>query len=299
VVAALSYFGKYDWKIDLFSHGRWHYALIACILLPILLIRRRIRFAGLLAAFILWNVKILLYPAAPLAAMPGQSMDPPGRRLRLANFNVYEGNKSYDSTLGWLREVKPDVAVLTEFTSPLQDGMQSLQAGLPHHAGSPDPGANGIAIYSRYRILRSETLHLGHVRRMLLTTVIDVDKREITLFAVHPLPPTSRFAAHERDAYLSELGRMVQRTQGPVIVAGDLNATPWSHAFNELLAADLTVSHFTPTWPAGWGPLGMPIDHVLSRGVRIAELRAGPALGSDHLPVFAEIVIAEPPGRSR
>jgi endonuclease/exonuclease/phosphatase (EEP) superfamily protein YafD len=76
-----------------------------------------------------------------------------------------------------------------------------------------------------------------------------------------------------------------------------MNATPWSHTFQELLSAGLTVPHFTPTWPSGWGRLGIPIDHVLGRGVRITELRAGPALGSDHLPVLAEIVIADPPGR--
>jgi endonuclease/exonuclease/phosphatase (EEP) superfamily protein YafD len=296
VVAALSYFGKYDWRIDLFSHLRWHYALMACILLPILLIRRRIRFAALLAAYIIWNANILLYPVASLAAMPGWSTVQPGRHLRLANFNVLCSNASYDPTVNWLRKVEPDLAVLTEFTSPLQEAMESL-ATLPHHTGSPDPEGNGIAIYSRYKILRSETLYLGQAHRMLLTAVIDVDGREVTLFAVHPFPPTSQFAAHERDAYLSELGRTVRRTQGPVIVAGDMNATPWSHAFQELLSASLTLPHFTPTWQAGWGRLGIPIDHVLGRGVRITELRAGPLLGSDHLPVLAEIVIADPPGR--
>ena len=147
VFAALSYFGRYDWRIDLLSHGRWHYLLIACILLPILLIRRWIRFAGLLGGFIIWNARILLYPAAPLATMLGRSMDQTGRHLRLANFNVYCRNESSDSTVNWLREVQPDLVVLTEFTSPFRDGMQSLQAGLPHYSGSPDPEGNGIEIY--------------------------------------------------------------------------------------------------------------------------------------------------------
>jgi endonuclease/exonuclease/phosphatase (EEP) superfamily protein YafD len=35
------------------------------------------------------------------------------------------------------------------------------------------------------------------------------------------------------------------------------------------------------------GPLGIPIDHVLGSGIRLADLQALPSIGSDHRPLKA------------
>jgi hypothetical protein len=35
------------------------------------------------------------------------------------------------------------------------------------------------------------------------------------------------------------------------------------------------------------GPFGIPIDHVLVGGIRLADLRALPSIGSDHRPLKA------------
>jgi len=47
---------------------------------------------------------------------------------------------------------------------------------------------------------------------------------------------------------------------------------------------------FQPTWFAPTGLPFIPIDHLLtSRNVCVLERKIGPAIGSDHLPVFARI----------
>jgi endonuclease/exonuclease/phosphatase (EEP) superfamily protein YafD len=96
---------------------------------------------------------------------------------------------------------------------------------------------------------------------------------------------------HERQ--MEALARFVGRIDGPVVVAGGLNASPWSASFRRLRAAAglSPAAVLMPTWPA-W-PVVLPqvaLDHVLvSPDVAVLEAGTGPAVGSDHLPVWALI----------
>ena len=83
----------------------------------------------------------------------------------------------------------------------------------------------------------------------------------------------------------------------PVIVAGDLNTTPWSHGFQRLIRPrglrDSAVGHgVQTTWNARrWVPR-IPIDHVVvSPEVRVVARRVGPDVGSDHLPIEATLAV--------
>jgi endonuclease/exonuclease/phosphatase (EEP) superfamily protein YafD len=80
---------------------------------------------------------------------------------------------------------------------------------------------------------------------------------------------------------------------------GDLNTTPWGHAFRALvLDSGLRDSSrgfgFQWSWPASFWPLGIPIDHALvSDGVNVLDRRMGPSIGSDHLPLVVDIQLTE------
>ena len=81
------------------------------------------------------------------------------------------------------------------------------------------------------------------------------------------------------------------------LVLGDCNATPWNHTFVQLLASTglqlATVGGWRATWTTSlpW-PLRIPIDHILcSPGIGVAATRLGPDLGSDHLPVIADLLV--------
>ena len=82
-------------------------------------------------------------------------------------------------------------------------------------------------------------------------------------------------------------------TSGHIVLAGDLNAGGWSASFRGLLRTTglVPMAAFLPTWPAA--PRVAPqvaLDHILvSPELRIGRSGIGPATGSDHLPVFADI----------
>ena len=79
-------------------------------------------------------------------------------------------------------------------------------------------------------------------------------------------------------------------------MAGDFNMTPWSYRLQRLLAAAGLRRHatFLRSWPTD-GQYRLPwpaflIDHVLTTpDVRSVSIRIGPNLGSDHLPVIAQL----------
>ena len=94
--------------------------------------------------------------------------------------------------------------------------------------------------------------------------------------------------------YMRSLGR-------DQILMGDFNTVPWSAvqtAFRNAAALD-NRGPLVPTWPAQLpAPQRVPIDTVfIGGGLSIRDLHAGPDLGSDHLPLIAEIgskrIIAE------
>jgi endonuclease/exonuclease/phosphatase (EEP) superfamily protein YafD len=124
---------------------------------------------------------------------------------------------------------------------------------------------------------------------------------DYTVIATHPVPPKSPDYARDRDTQLRAIAQLVAASPLPCIVAGDLNATPWSAAFRDLLATsglrDTALGRgVQASWNARvWAPR-IPIDHILAPpGTEIIRRAVGPFVGSDHFPVEAEIRL--PPAR--
>ena len=92
---------------------------------------------------------------------------------------------------------------------------------------------------------------------------------------------------------------MLRTLDAPVLLLGDLNATPWSHPFKRLLQETGLIDGsrgmgYQPTWPAGVLPLLIPIDHCLhSQELRVVHKEVGPMVGSDHYPVIVDFAFSD------
>jgi endonuclease/exonuclease/phosphatase (EEP) superfamily protein YafD len=120
------------------------------------------------------------------------------------------------------------------------------------------------------------------------------------LIVSHPLPPGSAEYSRLRNDQLRALAAKVRESNVPTIVLGDLNATPWSPYFRELLRASglRNTSQgrgLYGSWPAGL-PIGrIPLDHCLvSPSLHVMDKQLGPQVGSDHLPVVIDLQIPAP-----
>jgi endonuclease/exonuclease/phosphatase family metal-dependent hydrolase len=99
--------------------------------------------------------------------------------------------------------------------------------------------------------------------------------------------------AAERPGQLAAIAELAHDDE--VIVAGDLNCTPWSRALKVLRPKLRSATKHSRTWPARV-PL-FPIDHILVGGpmevVEFGSWKSGEARrASDHLPVVAVLEAA-------
>jgi endonuclease/exonuclease/phosphatase (EEP) superfamily protein YafD len=293
VAIVLGRLGRYDWRFDLLAHWRFHFAVAVLLLLALFLIRRQYGLASIAALAACVNGVLVLDPAAAVAASanaPGQERS---MRLRVANANVLYDNKSYDAALGWLQSIEPDLAVLVEVTPEWANAMEPLSRRLPYNITVAREDGEGLALYSRYPFDDSKVLSFGQRRRVAIAASLRIAERKVTVVAAHPSPPGRGGKTRERDVYLNELTALLRSAKGPVILAGDLNTTPWSYSFEDLVQSlDQPRSGFPPTWPSFLGSFGIPIDHLLGRGVEIDALRTGPDIGSDHRPLVADVMLA-------
>ncbi|MEG1681447.1 MAG: endonuclease/exonuclease/phosphatase family protein, partial [Stenotrophomonas sp.] len=148
------------------------------------------------------------------------------------------------------------------------------------------------------RPLHDRHLHTDALGALHLETRIDLQGQSVRLIAVHPKPPMAVRKFRARDRLLRELG---QSSSQALIVAGDLNATPWSSAlYTAQRHRLLRITGSAPTYPSdGAGLIGIGIDHVLVSSQLAGTFRQrGPNIGSDHLPVRAGLSWHAAPGRS-
>jgi len=290
--------GAWHWTLDLASHFRCYWLLFAVLMLAETLRRHGVRPAGrwpiacLTVALVgnAWAIAPCYLPVVEPAAPPA------ARPLAIVALNVWARNRRTERTLAYLREQAADVVVLLEVSAAWGATLEELADLYPHRLVEPRSDNFGIALLSRTPLLEGRVVEFGGTGLPNVVARVRHEGTEVTIVGSHPLPPGGGRRARARDAQLAAIGGFVAAAPGPCIVAGDLNATPWSHAFRRLLAdgglRDTAAGRgVQATWMARlWAPR-IPIDHVLvTRGTAVVRRAVGRDVGSDHFPIEAEVV---------
>ena len=263
----------------------WQLALLAAIAGLLMADWRAVALAAAVAAYWSWR----LWPRrAPPAAPDAAPL------LRLVSANLLYQNLDFERTLQGLVALEADVLVLCEVTPEARGHFRRLETLYPHALDTCAPESlYGILILSRFPLtVRSSGVGEDPTPRHLAAE-LSIGAGRIGLIAVHPTNPLRFSHAHRIPAEFEAVAQLCRAAQEDLIVTGDCNAAGWSSYLRALettamLANDRKVR---PSWPVWLPPLvRLPLDHVWVRG-RVALLKAGlgPKLGSDHLPLVAEI----------
>jgi len=290
-VTLTGFTGRWHWLLDLTSHFRWYY-LLAALVWYALTSRRRSRLATAWLA-----IAVGVNAWAMLAYwLPAHRKADGGEPLAMVSLNVRAENPDKQRTLAYLRDRNADVVVLLEIDDAWATALRDLESVYPHRVVAPQPGLFGIAVLSRVPLEAPRVVEPGGGSTTVITGLTR-GKQGCLLMAAHPLAPVSGAWAARRDAQLAAMGELAAGESRPVIVAGDLNATPWSHGFRALAGPrglrDSAIGRgVQATWNARlWAPR-IPIDHVLvSPEIGVQSRTVGPDVGSDHLPVEASLVV--------
>ncbi|MCX6928544.1 MAG: endonuclease/exonuclease/phosphatase family protein [Verrucomicrobia bacterium] len=216
-------------------------------------------------------------------------------RSLLLNVNTEAG--SPDKVAQLIKQVDADIVALEEINDLWVSALSGSLRNYAYSKMMPREDNFGIALYSKHPFNRSEILQVGEADIPTLIAEVALPGGQLTVIATHPLPPGGAEYSRLRNDQLARLPEIVKQARSPVLLLGDLNATPWCSHFKRLLSqSGLRDSSqgrgVLPTWPA-WCPLLLiPIDHCLhTAGIHVTRKAIGPKVGSDHYPLVVDFVL--------
>ena len=295
------------WWVRVCDFPRFQIALVALLIVAVLAV---FRFPGNLADWLMLGslIGVVIWqftwvgpyiPGAFRAVHSCSGTEAANERIALLTANVLQTNRDADSFLKIIHETSPDVVLAVEvdewWTERLWEG---VRAQYPHKVCYPLSNGYGLAFFSRLELVRSQIRFICDDAIPSIRAELKLRSgMEITVYGVHPRPPSVGQDSTERDVELLLVAQEIKDRGGPAIVLGDLNDVAWSPTTLRFMkAGDLLDPRrgrgFYNTYPARWPGFRYPLDYVFcTRHFRICSMRVLPSFGSDHLPLVAELVI--------
>lgn len=292
LITVAAFFGGTWWVLDLLAGFRHQIAagLIVCALIALAAKWRRT--ATAIGALALVNVALI----APLFIGPSR---PESGELRVLSFNLLASNRRFEDVIAFIRATDADVVVLHEVTRRWEEAIGEASRSFDDwkyeitETRAPGDLFGSLVLADPDAAVTSFGFGLTDPRAI---EIILPDG--VAMLAIHPLSPSSEFRAAQNDHQLQFATDWAVGRDGPTIVVGDFNATPWSYPFRRLVAQTKLANSergfgLELSYPADSNPLiRISIDHLLfSSDLAVVDRQLGPALGSDHFPLIVDLAM--------
>jgi len=321
LVSLAGYWGKLHLYLEVAAHFKWQYLILSLCPFFFFLLqfcfksRQKLQKLGLiLSGFCLViNLGEILPWYFPHHWF---NQDIQGQELRvlLSNMDKYKDNS--DRAIALIQKERPDIVVFVEvgtaiaaklkagLTDILPYSLEHIETGFLPAFWLGDKGLSeetrfldGSLILSHIPLENPQVKSLGGGRKSLLAN-LQISGQLISLIAVHPSKATGQIYFEERNRQLEAIADYAATLKNPVILIGDMNVTMWSPYYRDLVKK--TQLHnvragfgILPTWPTFQPLLYIPIDHCLvSPDFQVLKVRRGQAIGSDHFPLIADLILA-------
>ena len=291
------------WLVDLLTFA-WPYVVATGLFLTVAAVVTR-RLKAIVIAVL--GLAIAVIPAADVpTARPAPAA---GAMLKVLTANLYVNNTEDPAVfIDLLRREKPDIVVLEETTEAWDRAISSAKL-YPYESSAESRARDDLKVVSTLPIRAETELKRAFTEerayKQPLRLELDLRGKPLFLYAFHPETPRRLWQWRDRNAYLSAVADAVKGDleKAPVIVAGDWNTPTWSPFFRSFLRqAGLAstaggwlqpVTRFSMKLDA-LAYIGASIDHIaVSPDIFLRARRVGPAFGSNHLPVIADLALPE------
>jgi endonuclease/exonuclease/phosphatase (EEP) superfamily protein YafD len=281
-------------QLDLLVHFQVQYACTLFLCLLLLLYRRALAWAIIVAFFLLFPLSRI----APLYFSNLQESDAP--TLNIVSSNVRYTNKNYGSLIDAVNTIKPDVVIVQEATHDWNDALFELHQNYPFRILHPESGPRGMLLLSKKRLIEPEIVIHPLTKHSTISTSIQLEDCLIHLIATHPFRPGLLHGARLLTKELKAITELVGINSEHTIVIGDLNTTMWSTTYIDFVNAS-NLSNLRqgrgvlPSWSRiiPWIS-AIPIDHCLvGKGLEGMSFKLLPIEGSDHCAMHAVVQVAK------
>lgn len=259
----------------------------------------RVRRAATTAA-VVGTVGVLLHAGLLLPAyVGGHASGPPDLTVMTSNLRLGLGDTAAVTRIALQEDV--DVVVLEELTPTALPGLARLRASYPYIEGGAAPGPYGTVVVSRYPLSQVRQLPVSKGAWQMRVAA----PTPFWLIAVHTSQPLTAYPRWAPDH--AALRAAVARLDGPVVLAGDFNATLDHRPMRRLLglgladAARESNAGWQATWPGNersgrLRPFGLgllALDHVLfTSDYSAISTRTHEVPRSDHLALVARLALS-------
>ncbi len=252
--------------------------------------------------------------------VPAASTD----RITLMTYNIYQaytpdGRVNLAELRDTIRSADPDILGLQECDSGRVSSMNidtvmwlARELHMYSYFGPPtSEEIIGVSLLSRYPI-KNATYHIlpyEELPRVLIHAVIVIGSLELNVFVVH-----LGLSYTDRTTQAAKVMEYVNAVSAPKVLLGDFNTLPTGHPEPGSDDPDDTIYHdislyLNDTWTAAGHTLDSPegytwpstgpferIDYIwVSSNITVIScVVMSDALGSDHLPVVAEVELPPP-----
>ena len=290
IALAISIFPRFidHWIANLFTQFVPQYSFFFLLVLIYALWKRP---KSLLSLFSLTGLLFNLISILPLH-LPNNTTEPASNdRVEVLSINLWSQNKEVDAVKRLIKEYDADILLLLEYTPAWDNALGHLEQEYAHQSKQIRSDNFGMAILSKLPM--EADLRVDDVPAINAT--FNLRSFSFHLLARHPRPPLSASNYQEQKEVFGRIEALVNNTDQPVIVGGDLNANSFSLHYNELLQNTRLMDSrkgfgLQPTWPASLGMFGITLDHFLvTEDWKVAERKVLEDIGSDHAPIYLQL----------
>jgi endonuclease/exonuclease/phosphatase (EEP) superfamily protein YafD len=280
------------WWFDNLLGLQWQWGILAMLSFV-----AGLRFLPAITLWLLPVYAILLLVNFAELYVPTELTNQSSTDFSIAQLNMRYDNPNAMAIFSGLLEANHDLIIIQEVSDRQAALLESLRHRYPYAMGSMSVSSHspGHVLLSKWPLRKRRIHNLGYADGSVIDTefVPGGQGPAVRILALHPAAPRTRALWQLRNSTFAFIAREVGRSQlSRQVVVGDLNATPWSAAFRQLLR-DAEISGngdgYLPTW--SWfnrlPVLGLLtsayIDHCLvTSGLVVSDKHSRIVPGSDH-----------------
>jgi len=305
--ALLGALGDWHRYFDIFAHFRVQFLIVGVSGLAAFALRRR----AVVVLLLTLPLTVLVSPAIAWWSMattgPEQAIAEPAPQTRPRSLKVISANILFSARnaapLGtFIVREKPDILLLQEVSRPKYFRLKPYLALAGLRGLHCNRGPCSTLAYVKGRVIRASPIPRGRGEgppRIEMVALLP-GVPPLSLITAHVMRPIDSAYGHSWElARLANRVARLKQTGRPLIIGGDFNASYFS-ADLQRFARTGGVAHmgaYLPSWPVKtrrarrWVVPQIAIDHLFAAGATITDVRLGPDIGSDHLPVIARMRI--------
>jgi endonuclease/exonuclease/phosphatase (EEP) superfamily protein YafD len=224
--------------------------------------------------------------------------------LTIAAANVLFENRRPNDGAAALAKVDADVIVLVELTPELVDSMRTvgLLDRYPYIEMTPVKGAaTGSGIFSKLPFAGKQVDQAQG--RLVHSVDVVVGNQTVQIVELHPQAPSGATMLGSWEKQIEDHTSIVDKRTGPMVLAGDLNASYLHPPYRKLLSHGLRDAHevagagLTFSFPLGSSvPPVTRIDHALiTKEIAVLSMSEMTIPGSDHRGFVTRLAVQQRP----